>query len=74
MLATRDREDAYYGAVHALGQKFNGRAHWGKYLYWGPENIRQAYEKHDRFAELRKEMDPKNIFMNKFLQKLFGFV
>ncbi|KAL5475495.1 hypothetical protein EMCRGX_G025316 [Ephydatia muelleri] len=59
VLATRDREDAYYGAVHALGQKFNGRAHWGKYLYWGPENIRQAYEKHDRFAELKKGDGPK---------------
>lgn len=74
VLATRDNEDKYYGTVHALGQGFNGRVHWGKYLYWGPENVRQAYGKYDSFAELRKKMDPKNIFMNTFLEKLFGFV
>lgn len=74
VLASRDREDAYYSAVHKLSQKFNARVHWGKYLYWGPENVRQAYTNYNRFSELRKKLDPKNIYMNKFLEKLFDFV
>ena len=74
VLAPRDREQAYYRAVHELGQKFDGRPHWGKYLYWDPKDVRQAYQNYDRFCELRRRMDPKNIFVNKFLDRLFGFV
>jgi FAD-linked oxidoreductase len=53
-------------------KKLGGRPHWGKRLTLSREEARRLYPKWDRFNEIRKELDPKEIFANAFIRDLFG--
>jgi len=56
---------------------FNFRYHWGKFMA-RPEKeedvfyLKQQYPKWDKFMELRKEMDPHNIFLTKYWKEHLG--
>jgi len=54
------------------------RCHWGKYLpaadsKQGAAYLRSRYPKFDSFAQLRKKMDPYNIFLNPYWKEHLGF-
>jgi len=59
--------NAVYDAMKGLGARF----HWGKHFNHGAKEIDQLYPKFTDFKALRENMDPKGIFVNKFLAKTF---
>ena len=66
-----DVVNAYFDAVYEATRKFNGRIHWGKYFTAGRDTFEQWYPKFGDFDDLRKTYDPKEIFINNFLEEHF---
>jgi FAD/FMN-containing dehydrogenase len=73
-------KDGYYAQFWELLRKHNipFRLHWAKFLpeydykEWA-EYMRSQYPKWDDFMRLRRERDPRNIFLTRYWQKhLFG--
>jgi FAD/FMN-containing dehydrogenase len=50
--------------------KYGGRPHFGKQNYRNYENIKNEFENFDKFLEIRKKMDPNEIFVNNYLRNL----
>ena len=50
---------------------FDARFHWGKHFDHKYEEIQKLYPNLDEFANFRKQMDPKGIFINEFLAEKF---
>jgi FAD/FMN-containing dehydrogenase len=56
-------------------EKYDFRPHWGKLVPQGgdwPAYWRRQFPKLDDFLELRKELDPDDIFLNDYWRKNFG--
>ena len=62
----------YFLAVEEIMSRFGGRPHWGKWFREDPERIRKNYPKWAQFSELRQGWDPSGLFLNPFLDRLFG--
>lgn len=65
---------SYFDHFQRLMMELGGRSHWAKlYSWWEPheEFFTKAYPKYQQFSELRKRVDPDNIFSNSFLQRVF---
>ncbi|MDX1876148.1 D-arabinono-1,4-lactone oxidase [Mycolicibacterium sp. 120266] len=56
---------------HELRQ-FDARPHWGKVHYLTRERAEALYPKYDDFQRIRRQFDPKGIFLNPHLRELFG--
>ena len=53
--------------------KYNGRPHWGKsFDSMTPDEAHRIYPKLREFLEVRRQLDPKGIFVNKPLTKNLG--
>lgn len=63
--------DKVYDAMRNEG--LNARFHWGKHFNHDHEEIGNLYPDLEEFAQLRKQMDPKDIFLNEFLEETFRF-
>ncbi|MBE2224605.1 MAG: FAD-binding protein [Anaerolineae bacterium] len=63
---------AYFEAIEAIFQKYNGRPHWGKRHTFTPAHVQDAYPKANDFLQLRTEFDPQGIFLNQHLRQTFG--
>ena len=52
----------------------NGRAHWGKFHFLDHEKIKRVYnpDQVSAFNQLRKLLDPDNLFANDFVRRCFG--
>lgn len=57
--------------VYDYMKKWQGRPHWGKVNKLSSEELRELYPQMDRFLEIRKQYDPDNVFMNRWLQQKF---
>jgi FAD-linked oxidoreductase len=64
--------EAYFAALEAVLKKYGGRPHWGKMHTQTAESLAQLYPNWADFQRVRKELDPKGVFLNKYLRKLFG--
>ena len=52
---------------------FGGRPHWGKHFTLTRKEIRDMYpDSFDKFNEIRKELDPKGVFVNSLIRQLFA--
>lgn len=68
---TRDEYQDFFRKAEQIFLHFGGRPHWGK-LHWLSHNqLKERYPCWDKFMAIRKELDPKGIFLNKYLQELF---
>ena len=64
----------YFDAVYEATRVFKGRIHWGKHFSKATRtDFQQWYPNFNEFAALRKEYDPKGIFVNDFIEEVFGF-
>lgn len=64
----------YFDAVYEATRKFKGRIHWGKHFSAATRvDFQQWYPNFDEFANLQKEYDPKDIFVNHFIKEKFDF-
>lgn len=51
---------------------FGARPHWGKLHFLDRESIRDLYPDYERFQDIRRRMDPYDLFLNPHLANLFG--
>jgi FAD-linked oxidoreductase len=61
----------YFAAIEAIFRKHEGRPHWGKMHTMTAEQLASAYPRWQDFLKLRAEIDPKGIFLNPYLERLF---
>lgn len=52
-------------------KKWQGRPHWGKVNKLGHIELQNLYPKLNRFLQIRREYDPDNVFMNRWLEDKF---
>ena len=62
----------YLRSVDALLAGFGARVHWGKLHFLTPERLHELYPRADDFIALRRELDPRGMFLNDHLRPLFG--
>lgn len=61
----------YFQAVEKLFQVYDGRPHWGKMHNMEYDKLKEHYPKLKDFLQIREELDPKGLFLNSYLKKLF---
>ena len=62
--------EKYYRAFESLVTgKFGGRHHWSKYNTWTEAETAQAYPMLPAFDAMRREMDPKGLFVNDWARR-----
>lgn len=64
--------EAYFRAVEAIMDDYDGRPHWGKLHYQTAATLRRRYPRWDEFAELRARLDPRGVFRNDELDRVLG--
>ena len=52
-------------------ERYQGRVHWGKHFSATPDDVKKWYPKFEDFLVKRKQMDPKDVFVNDFIQETF---
>lgn len=62
----------YFADIERIFQKHGGRPHWGKMHTMTADQLATAYPRWNDFLQLRSELDPKGIFLNPYLETLFG--
>ncbi|WP_268967859.1 D-arabinono-1,4-lactone oxidase [Veronia nyctiphanis] len=62
----------YFDAIEAIFKKYDGRPHYGKIHTLQRKDFEQRYPGWQRFVNIRHRLDPKGIFLNDYLQKMFG--
>jgi FAD/FMN-containing dehydrogenase len=58
--------------IHEALEPFHYRFHWGKASLVGPSEIRERFPRWDDFDRLRRQWDPDGVFLNPYLENLFG--
>jgi len=59
-------------AVDEALRPFSARPHWGKLHFLDRGKVERLYPEFGRFQQVRKEMDPHDLFLNDHLAELFG--
>jgi FAD/FMN-containing dehydrogenase len=64
----------YFEGMQKIFKRHGGRPHWGKWHTLGHDDLQQIYPKFQDFLNLRKDLDPKGVWLNEHLKSLFkGF-
>lgn len=69
--AAADEYEAFK-TVEEIFLKYGGKPHWGKRFEAKDAEMAALYPKWSDFKALRKDLDPKNKFLNPYLASLFG--
>lgn len=64
--------EPYFGVMEGILKKYNGRPHWGKMHQLTQADLRERYPKFDDFQAIRRKLDPGGMFLNGYLEGLFG--
>jgi FAD-linked oxidoreductase len=62
---------AYFKTMEEICLAHGGRPHWGKMHTLKAEQLQALYPKFDAFKQIRKFMDPEEVFTSSYLQALF---
>lgn len=62
----------YLRDVDALLAGFDARAHWGKLHFLTRSRLESLYPELETFLEIRREFDPKGVFLNDHTRALLG--
>ena len=63
--------DNFFKQVHDVLSAYEARPHWAKKHYYKSEEIKKLYPHWEKAKKMRIELDPKGVFKNEFLEKLF---
>lgn len=63
---------AYFDGCEAIFRNHHGRPHWGKMHGLTARELRDMYPMWDRFHAIRRQMDPRGVFMSDYLTRIFG--
>jgi len=61
----------YFKDVHDIFAEHQGRPHWAKVTHYTKQELKDQYPKWDDFKVLKDKLDPKGMFMNDFLRRIF---
>jgi FAD/FMN-containing dehydrogenase len=61
-----------FDACEAVFRNHGGRPHWGKLHSLGAADLEALYPEFDRFRAVRRQFDPKGLFLNDYLARLFA--
>ncbi|XP_064602926.1 L-gulonolactone oxidase-like isoform X2 [Liolophura sinensis] len=64
--------DKYWDAFENIVNKVGGRPHWAKDHKVGPQRFTQLYPHWNTFCQIRKRLDPNGMFLNNYLERVFG--
>lgn len=64
----------YFREFEKIMQDLDGRPHWAKVHNWTSKEAKKSFPCWDKFLEVKKKMDPFNIFSNKYTEQLFGVI
>lgn len=64
-------ETPYFNWVHDMMIKYQGRPHWGKVNRYTKSNIEHYYPNAAKFNDVRKQLDPRNIFLTSYFKNIF---
>jgi FAD/FMN-containing dehydrogenase len=62
----------YLRDVDRLLAEFDARVHWGKLHFLTPAQLHARYPEAERFIAIRRELDPRGVFLNDHLRPLFA--
>jgi FAD/FMN-containing dehydrogenase len=63
---------AYFDAVEPILRAYGGRPHWGKMHTLRARELRPLYPHWDDFQAVRRQLDPKGLFLNPYLRTILG--
>jgi len=58
--------------IDTIMKKYEGRPHWAKYHQLTRRDFETMYPKWNDFLDIRRRYDPQGIFLNDYLEPLFG--
>jgi FAD-linked oxidoreductase len=64
--------EEYFRGCEAIFRNHRGRPHWGKMHSLTARELRDMYPQWDRFHAVRRRLDPRGMFMNDHLRRIFG--
>ena len=64
--------EPYFGAVEATMLALGGRPHWGKRHSQTAATLRGLYPDWERFAAVRRRLDPQGRFANDYVERVLG--
>ena len=64
--------EPYFRDVEEIVDGLDGRPHWGKRHFQSAETLKPRYPEWDRFAEVRKRLDPDGRFSNSYVRRVLG--
>lgn len=70
--AVNENYDYFFKDIEPLHLANGGRPHWGKLHSLEYEQLLGLYPEYERFAKIRKNLDPTGKFLNPHLAKLFA--
>lgn len=62
----------FFRDADALLQEFEPRAHWGKIHFMSRSRLERLYPELDTFIQVRREFDPRGVFLNDHTRALVG--
>lgn len=62
----------YFAQIEPIFWKYNGRPHWGKIHTLDAKRQRALFPRMGEFLDVRRAMDPKNIFTNDHINHVLG--
>jgi L-gulono-1,4-lactone dehydrogenase len=64
--------EPYFREVERIMDDFDGRPHWGKRHFQTAETLAPRYPEWDRFAAVRRRLDPHGTFANGYVSRVLG--
>ena len=65
-------DEMFMKFIEEVRQLLDGRPHWGKLMLTDTEkHLKPKYPNWDDFLRVRNQMDPKRIFRNEYLERVF---
>jgi L-gulono-1,4-lactone dehydrogenase len=66
-------DESFYRDLDQLMLQYAGRPHWGKLNYLNRESVLKLWgESAQKFNNVRKQLDPGNMFANEFIKRCFN--
>jgi FAD/FMN-containing dehydrogenase len=64
--------ESFFADLEPVFQRFGGRPHWAKLHTLEGAKLRALYPEWETFESIRRRLDPKGCFLNRYLRKSFG--
>lgn len=64
--------EEYFRDMEAIMKEHEGRPHWGKMHKQKSGELEQLYPMFSEYLKIRQELDPEGMFLNEYLEEIFG--